>query len=92
MAISKHIGRKLKRYIVTLDSLGDLFKTGSKFEIVDGLPEGAKVVGCSIDTEGYAFAPTGYMLNVYVEHDSFEEMPLNGVIPSEGQIKINSLE
>lgn len=66
--------RRVKRAEIGLRLLKDTFTTGYRpqhYEIVDGLPKGARIIGAEVDS-------SREVIVLYVEHESFPEIPHGG--------------
>ena len=68
------LGRRLKRVPLDPRIIFDFLKTGSKTIAVSGIPAVAQFRGVSFD------APSGYW-QMFIEHESFEEVPEYNVVP-----------
>jgi hypothetical protein len=65
--------RRVKRAEISLRMLRELFTTGYRpphYEIADGIPVGARIVGATVD-------PSREVVVLFVEHEDFPEIPLD---------------
>lgn len=56
------------------DALFHIFETGTGWRVTKGIPKDAKMRGFTID-------PYTQILHLFVEHESFEEVPEGEVAP-----------
>jgi hypothetical protein len=76
--------RKVKQVEVSDRMLKWLLQNENKIEIIDGLPEGARIVGAGYDRSERKF---------YIDctHDSFDEVTEGSIIPKK-DVEIKKLE
>lgn len=70
--------RRVRCYPVSPEILPHMFRTGEVVEITDGIPADAQF-------RGYGHDASRNLIMIFVEHDSFEEIP-DGIMPPEFQL------
>ena len=76
---------RIRRYLVSPDLFPSLFRTGLKFEILEGIPDGAQF-------RGYAIDHATNCLSIFVEHSSFEELEGGLAAPDAEPMKFRRIE
>ena len=70
---AKH-SMRVRRFEISPEAFPMQFTKGMKFKVEEGIPEGATFRGFAVD-------PMRNLLVVFVEHESFDEIPVAGEPP-----------
>lgn len=66
---------RVRRVAISPDILVCMFETGTAWRVEQGIPEDATLRGFTLD-------PYANVLNLFIEHQSFEEVEVNSVAPT----------
>jgi len=66
--------RRLKRFLIAPQLLGEMFINNGTFKIKSDFPKDIKVIGVNIDRERYAFS-------IVIESKKFKEVDEGSIIP-----------
>lgn len=76
---------RVRRYEVTPALFPMMFTTGQKFEVTDGIPEGANF-------RGFAHCYERNTIMVFIEHESFDKVHASYVAPQGPPIQMRRID